>query len=240
MYTCRWKTLVASWLPLSLEKVLRLTPSIPLSLTHTHTHTPTRRSFRLDHSQLKLLRVVVKNLADPVKAQDAKYRQLKLGNEKVREKILPFPCAVDYLTSIGFVETTEDGERILRIEKADGPNMTAAVQEVSNAMDLLTPESNKKPRVAAPTPLSNGGTVAPKLFVPPSKLSEKQKARVLLEEKQRKEKEEAKRQRAKNVAMLKQDKFVRENDANWKSGVSAACAKTGDSISTFRDRHGES
>jgi len=39
--------------------------------------------------------------------------------------------------------------------------------------------------------------------------------------------------------MIKQDKYVRENDPNWKSGVSAACAKSGTGISTFRDKYGE-
>merc|ERR1711862_176010 len=70
-------------------------------------------------------------------------------------------------------------------------------------------------------------------------LSEKQRARILLEEKQKQEKLIDYEQRKKNVAMIKQDKYVRENDANWKSGVSAACVKSGTGISTFRDKYGE-
>jgi hypothetical protein len=45
--------------------------------------------------------------------------------------------------------------------------------------------------------------------------------------------------REKNLQALKQDEHVRRNDANWKSGVSSAMAKTGSSISTFRDKYGE-
>ena len=35
------------------------------------------------------------------------------------------------------------------------------------------------------------------------------------------------------------DKYVRENDENWTSKQSAACVKSGDGISTFRDKYGE-
>jgi hypothetical protein len=48
-----------------------------------------------------------------------------------------------------------------------------------------------------------------------------------MEKKKNAEAEEAKRVRALNVAKLKQNKFVRENDENWKSDVSAACSKSG-------------
>ena len=47
---------------------------------------------------LKTLRIVVKNLADPQKNADPKYRQLKLSNEKVKAKITPCPSALDYIT----------------------------------------------------------------------------------------------------------------------------------------------
>ena len=52
---------------------------------------------------LKTLRIVVKNLADPSKNSDPKYRQLKLSNEKVKAKISPCPSAIDYMKAIGFV-----------------------------------------------------------------------------------------------------------------------------------------
>ena len=49
----------------------------------------------LHSAQLKLLKVVLKNLADPVKALEPKYRQLKVENPKVATKILPCPSALD-------------------------------------------------------------------------------------------------------------------------------------------------
>lgn len=183
--------------------------------------------------QLKLLKVVIKNLCDPVKSQEAKYRQLKLENEKVQAKILPFPSAVEFLKSVGFSEATDESSaRILRIDSVNASTMQASMQEVIQAMELVT---RQKSAQVHPNTLS----LAQRMSAPAAKLSEKQKARVLLEEKAKRERQESRRQRAKNLALLKQDKHVRKHDENWKSGVSAAMAKTGNSISTFRDRHGE-
>lgn len=204
---------------------------------------------------LKLLSVVVKNLGNPAKVSDPKYRQLRLSNEKVQQKLLPCPSAMDYMKAIGFNEVTDsDGAVFLRIPgevSIDLAQMQSSLVELNNAIEML------------------GGTVSAKKIVQPStktfveekktpegiiirssklvstsypstgKMSEKQKARELMEKKRKKEAEEAKAQRAKNVALLKQDKYVRENDANWKSGQSAACVKSGTGISTFRDKYGE-
>jgi hypothetical protein len=199
---------------------------------------------------------VVKNLCDPVKAQDPKYRQLKLDNEKVRAKILACSAAVPLLQALGFVESMEgngddndnDNTRVLRMgEQWDAAVMTNALDEITSTLAQLDNGNtqNKKPRTSSATTninsttnniTNNNNTVFPSVE---SKLTEKQKARRLLEEKQERERELAKQQRKHNVAMLKQDKFVRQNDENWTSGVSAACAKSGDSISTFRDKFGE-
>jgi hypothetical protein len=70
-------------------------------------------------------------------------------------------------------------------------------------------------------------------------LTEKQKARLLLEQKELHDKEEARLARKRTSAQIKADKHVRENDPNWKPSVNAAAAKTGSTISTFRDRFGE-
>jgi hypothetical protein len=115
--------------------------------------------------------------------------------------------------------------------------MKASLQEVTNALDMVAPNDTTKPPVTIKRPRHM--EEEKKSDDIPEIKSEKQKARVLLEEKRRKEKEEARKQRAKNVALLKQDKHVRKHDENWKSGVSAAMAKSGDGIVTFRDRHGE-
>eukprot|EP00978_Attheya_sp_CCMP212_P023866 scaffold74006_cov53-Attheya_sp.AAC.1 len=220
---------------------------------------------------LKLLRVVIKNLADPARCTDAKYRQLRLSNEKVQAKLLPCPSAVDYMMAIGFAKITDiDGAAYLRIpvETTVNPShMAAALQELTNAIVMVEPssaasasasstsrslmhsqsssfgEEKKTPEgiiiKSAGSSSSGSGSGSSSFGVVPSRFTEKQKARDLMEKKRTAEAQDAKRMRALNVAKLKQDKFVRENDENWKSGVSAACAKSGTGISTFRDKYGE-
>jgi ElaB/YqjD/DUF883 family membrane-anchored ribosome-binding protein len=176
-----------------------------------------------------LLKVVLKNLADPVKAQDPKYRQLKLDNEKIRAKLVVYPQAMNYLRALGFVETKDEetGSPIIRIEMVDSNVMETSFQEVVQALDLISP------------PVVESTNKKAKLDDPLNKLTGKQKSRILMEEKERLERQKAKEVRKQNVAMIKQDKYVRENDPNWQSGVSAAAAKNGSGISTFRDKYGE-
>ena len=71
------------------------------------------------------------------------------------------------------------------------------------------------------------------------KLSEKQKARRLLEQKQHQEKIDAKKAREITRAQIAADKRVRLEDENWTPSVASAAAKGGTKLQTFRDRHGE-
>eukprot|EP00565_Helicotheca_tamesis_P004714 CAMPEP_0185732582 /NCGR_PEP_ID=MMETSP1171-20130828/16726_1 /TAXON_ID=374046 /ORGANISM="Helicotheca tamensis, Strain CCMP826" /LENGTH=238 /DNA_ID=CAMNT_0028402107 /DNA_START=33 /DNA_END=749 /DNA_ORIENTATION=- len=206
---------------------------------------------------LKLLRVVVKNLSDPVKAQDPKYRQLRMSNEKVQAKLLPCPSAVEYMKSIGFTETVDaDGSKYLRIEMTEEVNvshMAAALTELTNALDMVDPDAAKRAPPSRPASSfaeekkspegiiisRSNSSVSTASASSTSGMSEKQKARLLMEKKRQREADEAKKARAKTSALIKQDKYVRENDENWKSSQSAACVKSGDGISTFRDKYGE-
>lgn len=45
--------------------------------------------------------------------------------------------------------------------------------------------------------------------------------------------------RKRTVAQIKADKHVRENDPNWKPATSAAASKSGEAMTTFRDKFGE-
>jgi hypothetical protein len=186
--------------------------------------------------------VVVKNC----QKDDPKYRQLKLDNEKVRSKIARFPSAIFYLKAIGF----EQEEMTLSIASVDTATMQAHYELVCKIMDQPNKKAKLEPRLTEKQKARllieekerKEKEATRKLRRKPSDLStksEKQKARELMAEKERKDKDEAKRHREKNVALIKQDKYVRENDENWTSGVSAACDKSGTSIETFRDRHGE-
>lgn len=217
---------------------------------------------------LKLLRVVVKNLADPLKSQDPKYRQLRLSNEKVRAKLLPCPSAVEYMKAIGFSQVTDDdGAEYLRVEsgkEVNVVNMQASLVELTNAVQMVDPDSHSKsPASSAPPSRSNStgsfAAVGEEKKTPDGiiirrsdsamsassassaggRMSEKQKARLLMEQKRKREQDEAKVARARTSAQIKVDKHVRKNDENWKSGQSAACVKSGTGISTFRDKYGE-
>lgn len=212
--------------------------------------------------------MVVRNLADPTRAQDAKYRQLRLDNPKVESKLLPCPSAVSYMKAIGFTEVTDedDGSKYLRItmdKEVNVSHMQASLVELTNALAMVDPdaaaaksgppsrkssfgadsvggEEKKTPEgiiirrsdSAVSTASTGSGTAT-------GKMSEKQKARLLLEKKRQKEAEEAKEARKKVAKLIKQDKYVRENDENWTSKQSAACVKEGSAISSFRDKFGE-
>jgi len=186
------------------------------------------------------MKLIIKNLADPVKAQDAKYRQLKLDNAKIQQKLVPVLSALEYLKAIGFLEASQENIQVLRVENPDVAVMKASLQEVTNALEMVAPSaavtskpSIKKARMEVEEEKKSDDPL------PVERLSEKQKARRLMEEKERKEKEIARRERAKTSAQIKQDKWVRKNDPNWKPSVNAAAAKSGSGIETFRDRHGE-
>lgn len=202
---------------------------------------------------LKIIKVVLKNLSDPSKLnlEDPKYRQLRLSNPKVVEKLnfASNPSALFYLEAIGFSETTdgESGEKFLRLSEDSGSNrdasyFSACLLEVENALSIVTPSTpvdSSFSEEKKTQDMSDYTTAKPSSTISTKNLSEKQKARILLEKKRELEALEAKKARAKTQKLLKQDKHVRKHDSNWKSGVSAACAKSGSSISTFRDRHGE-
>mmetsp|Transcript_21090 Transcript_21090/g.45975 ORF Transcript_21090/g.45975 Transcript_21090/m.45975 type:complete len:252 (+) Transcript_21090:108-863(+) len=219
---------------------------------------------------LKLLRVVVKNLSDPTKSQDAKYRQLRLSNPKVQSKLLPCPSAVEYMKAIGFTEVQDedDGSKYLRIamdKEVNVNHMQASLVELTNAIAMVDPdaaaarsgppsrkssfgadsvggEEKKSPegiiirRSDSAMSAASAGTGSASTA---GRMSEKQRARQLMEKKRQKEAEEAKEARKKTANLIKQDKYVRENDENWTSKQSAACVKEGSAINTFRDKFGE-
>ena len=181
--------------------------------------------------QLKVLKIVTKNLADPIKSKDDKYRQLKLDNEKIQQKLVPCnPHALGFLHSLGFVQE----QQVLVVKNV--PNLVAmqgALEQVTQALEGL---EAKKPKLHH---ASSSVSTASSSSAGSEKLSEKQKARRLLEEKEKAEREEARRRRKATSALIQQDKYVRKHDENWTSGPSAAVHKSGTAISTFRDRHGE-
>ena len=122
-----------------------------------------------------------------------------------------------------FTKVQEDGESFLQC---------TTVPAASVLQSCLVEVEAAKNRVDA----SIGGLE--KVYT--GSLSEKQKARILREEAEEAQKVADKKARLNTVAQIAADKHVRENDPNWKPSVSAAAAKAGDSMSTFRDKYGES
>mmetsp|Transcript_700 Transcript_700/g.1288 ORF Transcript_700/g.1288 Transcript_700/m.1288 type:complete len:251 (+) Transcript_700:155-907(+) len=218
---------------------------------------------------LKMLRTVVKNLSDPKKSNDPKFRQLKLSNPKVEANLTPCPSALEYMKAIGFdiVHDENDGEEYLRMKeemKIVLSDMEAALCELNNAVDMvsLSPPSSSSSSSSSPfgqekqtsegnysttmlrsqsSTLSSasGASASSSSSITGKIMSEKQKARLLLEKKRQQEAEEAKKARQRTSKLIKQDKYVRENDENWTSQQSAACVKSGTGINTFRDKYGE-
>ena len=175
---------------------------------------------------LKMLRTILQNLADPVKSQDAKYRQLRLSNAKIQNMTRHVVIMSFLQHTVGFQRVTEGQETLLRIPEApDVSKMKSALVPVAAAYERI---HTRTLHHSSSSNTSTGST-----------MSEKQKARQLAEQRAAKEKEEARLARKRTQQQIKADKYVRENDPNWKPVVNAAAAKTGDSIFTFRDKYGE-
>jgi len=189
-------------------------------------------------SCLKTLRILLKNLVDPIKASDPKYRQIKLA--KVASRFDPCPSSMEYLQAIGFAPAKEDGEDVLRISQVSSNDMQASLFELNAAIEMVSAnddvEEKKSELDRTSSTLSASSSAGSSTG---GRMSEKQKARLLMEKKRTEEAEEAKRAKQKTRDQIRQDKYVRENDENWTSKQSAACVKSGTGISTFRDKYGE-
>jgi hypothetical protein len=178
---------------------------------------------------------LVKNVADPVKAQDVKFRQVKLDNPKLQDKLFKvFPqSALFYLQAVGF-ERSKDDKELLVLSTVRLVSLQAALQELDITIDALSPpavqaSSSKRPHTET-------STTTPACASP---LTSKQKARLLVEQAKAADARKAEAARQQTLQQIQADKHVRQHDENWTSQPSAACAKTGAQILTFRDRHGE-
>lgn len=128
---------------------------------------------------VKTLQVVLKNaVTDPVKSQDPKYRQLKLGNAKLQQRLFSIPVVMEVLELVGFQTQSVDGEECLVLPAQDTISSTPTMGQECVAELQVTQQ-----RLA--TIAGTGGCTNVKPAVP-EKLSEKQKARRLMEERKSK------------------------------------------------------
>ena len=121
---------------------------------------------------------------------------------------------------------------VQRLESTTGVTLSTQPRVVSNSSSSASLESEDK---GASVPTATTTTTA--TFT--GKMTEKQKARILMEEKVALQKLQDDQARKRTIQQIQNDKYVRQNDPNWKPSVSAAAAKSGDTMSTFRDKFGE-
>ena len=117
--------------------------------------------------------------------------------------MLAAPASVDYLKSIGFVESG-DGHLEFPV---GAPGLDGALVQLQAAMTAAVPPT---------APIRSASALTKFPVDPTAGLSLKQKALVLQEQKEKASKENAKRLREEELAKLKQDKLVRATDENWK------------------------
>jgi hypothetical protein len=210
--------------------------------------------------QLKTLAVVLKNMIDSSKGAVSgetglKYRTLKLDNPKLKARLFCCSnnCVRDLLMDPSLVgmtmaptgtSLTMEEAPSLTIRDVIGlkvlPAISTAQREIVTRMETSPSSGNgsatKKAKLTEHN--DNSIVVVPVIPTTTEKLSEKQKARILMEEKERVEKEREKAYRKATRAQIAADKLVRQKDENWKPSVSAAADKTGTGLLSFRDRHG--
>lgn len=179
-------------------------------------------------------------------AATLKYRTLKLDNPKLASRLFSTSHTQDLLLQLGFAKVVvvldeNDSNTnntttttVLQMSQAPSPATIATVRNTllpaiaKQQSSLAETASNKKAKTTYDNEVDDF-----------SKLSEKQKARRLLQQKQEQDKQHAKQARLLTKAQIAADKRVRQDDENWKPAVSAAADKTGTGLQTFRDRHGE-
>lgn len=197
-----------------------------------------------------------------------KYRQLRLQNVKIQRYIATHSSVLQYLQQvIGFeriVSSIDDKEEtLLRIVSLDRLPSSETLQEQLKLITAVVHRlggngaNTKAMRHSGSTSSIKSSSSSEEVVNknssdnssdtnnnnnnnnPYTKLTEKQKARLLMEEKIQQQKLRDEQERKRTIQQIQNDKFVRQNDPNWKPNVSAAAAKSGTSMQTFRDKFGE-
>jgi hypothetical protein len=111
---------------------------------------------------------------------------------------------LEYLKAIGFRTILEDAEEVLRIDNVVTSDMEAVMFELNNALEMVTTlggdnvgEEKKVEYERTTSTVSTSSSTT-------GKITEKQKARMLMEKKEQEEREEAKRARKQTREQIKQ------------------------------------
>jgi PUB domain len=195
---------------------------------------------------LKFLSIVIGNLVE--KPEEPKYRQLRLQNAKIQRYTTHAPIWAYLQQVLGFEkvnETNAEGasESLLRIvDLSSAPSHSMLREELQIVSTVLKRVDSLMNSPFVHSKVIDNSSSTSSLQTDESintKLTEKQKARKLIEERETLQKVKDEQARKRTIQQLQNDKHVRANDPNWKPSVSAAAAKSGESMSTFRDKFGE-
>jgi len=194
---------------------------------------------------LKTVQTILRNLSDPEKSRDEKYRQLRCSNPKIRALLQNASIAALLRSAVGFRQTDgggagEEEEAVLKVPHVpDRAAMETVLAVVSGALQRVSSSVLASTSSSLSAVSSSSSICSETATTTTTTMSEKQKARMLREKQLEKEREQAKESRKRTAAQIKADKHVRENDPDWKPSVSSAAGKSGSAISTFRDKYGE-
>lgn len=116
---------------------------------------------------------------------------------------------MEYLHAIGFGLAEEDGEDILRISQVSSNDIQASLFELNAAIEMVSPNDNVEEKKSdlnrTSSTLSASSSAGSSTG---GRMSEKQKARLLIEKKRTEEMEEAKRARQKTRDQIRQGEFI--------------------------------
>jgi len=177
---------------------------------------------------LKTLKVLIKNVAQ--NPEDEKFQTIKLTNPKIQERLGCCPQNVQLLKAMGFKEV--DGTLTISQENINQPAFLKMQKQLEDAVEARS-GSRQQPVLNAPCQAKKRtSSGAPKV-------SMKVQARRDAAEREKTEKAQRLADKNEQLKLIKAQAFARKNDPNWKAGVSAAMAKGGDAIETFRGKFGE-
>jgi hypothetical protein len=181
---------------------------------------------------LKTLNILVGNICKA--PAEEKYRSIKLTNPKIQQRLCEIPQALQFLCAMGFREI--DGVLSITEQDINTDLFNLMSRALGQAVEIRAGTAGGA-RVAN----TGVGRTAQQSWPKKAGLSLKQQAMRGKADREKGNQSAVSRKAEKDrqLRAIAADKFVRKNDPNWKPKVSAAMAKNGTAMQTFRDKFGE-
>jgi len=180
---------------------------------------------------LKTLKTLIANIAKA--PEEEKYHTIKLSNPKIQERLGSTPQNTILLKSMGFTE--ENGTLTISADSIDQAAFRQMQKQLEEAVEARSGVLKRVPLEPRNAPVQASRSSISKK----PKVSLKVQARRDASEREAKERAQRIQDKEEQLKKIAAQAHARKHDPNWKAGVSAAMAKGGDSISTFRDKFGE-